>query len=61
MQNVESKADRTLDCDMGNLCQDGYLVERRLFAGEVEYVLVRCPCGGISEMKISNDNESVRV
>ncbi len=59
MQNINGIGDQTMNCDRASLCEDGYLVERRLFAGEVEYVLVRCPCGEICEQKIANDNESV--
>jgi hypothetical protein len=39
-------------CD---LCEHGYVINRRFFAGEVEYVLVPCPSRGVCGQGIAND------
>jgi hypothetical protein len=55
MREAESKGEIRTRRPVCDLCEHGYVISRRFFAGEVEYVLVPCPCGGVCGQKIAND------
>ena len=55
MQEVQNRGEITTQRPVRHLGEHGLVVERRFYAGEVEYVLVRCPCGGLCDQKIAND------
>ncbi len=55
MKNVNINNDRIAQRIGCRLCENGYLVERRFFAGEVQYVLFRFPCAKAVDNEIAND------